>query len=697
MPNNLRRILTRTSLATRLVIVVVVLIVLTTLSAGVPAFLLARTQLEQQAWQRVDATARGTESLYDAAERRVVDLAALLAERPTLRRLIQDGDIDAIEPYLRAFQEQSDLDLSVLCDRATVVVATVPASEACPIDAQSDIAHGNVGVMNGRPVLVAGQSIFSNEIPETLGTIVAGMWLDAQFLAQLSANTGVEQTILSADGQPLASTLPPGVMTVQRRGSGRELAAEGQSFLISQFPLPGQQSADALLAEVALPIDQLLATERTALWVLTASTAIVALVGVIAGVWYIRRLTAPLSRLTVAAEQISGGDLAAPIPRLAGPPELATLSASLEKSQATMLGALDERSQARDWLNTLIQSVVEGVITFDTRGRVTFMSQGAETLTGWSSAEAVGEPINLLFPLADSPAGQTFLDHIPPAGEKREIEVRTRSGKTMVVAATGARMVPPNSDTVQVALVLRDVTEEQALRNLRSFFLANISHEFRTPLSTLNASIELLMDQADDLSPAEIRELLNPTHLSLLSLQSLIDNLLESSSIEAGSFRLRRRPVRLEDVMADALTIVRPLVERRRQAIAVTEPARLPTLPADRARLTQALVNLLSNAAKYSPIGCPIDLHIGQSDGTLRVAVADRGPGVSPEDRVNLFRRFMRLDAQGGDEQYGIGLGLYLVKKIAEAHGGQVGVEDRPGGGAVFWMDLPLAVEETSA
>jgi len=239
------------------------------------------------------------------------------------------------------------------------------------------------------------------------------------------------------------------------------------------------------------------------------------------------------------------------------------------------------------------------------------------------------------------------------------------------------------------------VTEEQALRNLRSFFLANISHEFRTPLSTLNASIELLMDQADDLSPGEIRELLNPTHLSLLSLQSLIDNLLESSSIEAGSFRLRRRVVNLEEVMAEALTIVRPLMERRRQAIAVSEPARMPTLSADRARLTQALVNLLSNASKYSPIGCPIDLHISQTGDVVRLAVADRGPGVSPEDRVNLFRRFMRLDPQAGDEQYGIGLGLYLVKRIAEAHGGGVGVDDRPDGGAVFWMDFPLVVEES--
>mgnify|MGYP000889270874 FL=1 len=686
----LRRILTRTSLTTRLVIVVVVLILLTTLSAGVPAFLLARSQLEAQARQRVEATARGTQSLYDAAERRVVDLAALLAERPTLRRLIEDDDVAAIEPYLRAFQEQSELDVIILCDGERVVVTTEVSIAVCPANVDS-----GVYLLDGRPVLLASQSILSSSIPETIGTVMAASWLDVELLTQLSANTGAEQTILDADGQPLASTLSPGVMIIQRRGSGLELAGDGRSYLISQFSLPGQHS-NALLAEVALPIDDLQATERTGLLVLTASTAIIALVGVAAGVWYIRRLTAPLLRLTGSAEQISQGDLAAPIPRLAGPPELATLSASLEKSQATMLSALEERSQARDWLNTLIQSVVEGVVTFDTRGRVTFMSQGAELLSGWTSAEAVGQPIDHVFPLADAADGQTFLDHIPPAGDKREIEVRTRSGKTVVVAATGARLVPPNSDTVQVALVLRDVTEEQALRNLRSFFLANISHEFRTPLSTLNASIELLIDQVDDLSPGEIRELLSPTHLSLLSLQSLIDNLLESSSIEAGSFRLRRRVVNLEDVMAEALTIVRPLMERRRQAIAVSEPARMPTLSADRARLTQALVNLLANASKYSPIGCPIDLNISQTRDVVRLAVADRGPGVSPEDRVNLFRRFMRLDTQAGDEQYGIGLGLYLVKRIAEAHGGQVGVDDRPGGGAVFWMDFPLMVEESS-
>lgn len=680
----MRHFLARASLATRLVIALVVLIVLTTLSAGVPAFWLTRSQLEEQAWQRVDATARATESLYDASHGRVVDLTALLAERPTLRRLLEEGDMAAAEPYLRAFREQSDLDMILLCDGEDVIVGTEPALARCPIGATSGVT-----LIDDRPILMAGQNILSSDIPEPLGTAVAGIWLDGEFLAQLSANTGVQQTLLTLDGRPLATTLPPGVATVRTRGAEGRMSAAGRTYFTSQFALPDSGGRNGLLAEVELPVDQLMATERTALTVLVASTGMVALLGVILGTLYIRQLTAPLLDLTHAAEQISRGDLNAPIPRPTGPPEMATLSASLEKSQATMLGALEERSQARDWLSTLVQSVIEGVVTFDTRGRLTFMSQGAEALTGWTSGEAVGLLMNTLLPLADPAPGETFLDRIPPAGEKREIEVLARSGKRVVLAATGARMVPPNSDTVQVALVLRDVTEEQALRHLRSFFLANISHEFRTPLSTLNASIELLMDQVDDLSAAEIRELLKPTHLSLLSLQSLIDNLLESSSIEAGSFVLRKRPVALNEVIANALSIVRPLVERRRQPISVTEPAQLPALEADGARLTQALVNLLTNASKYSPIGRPIELRVESDGATLRLSVVDRGPGISPGDHLNVFRRFVRLDDEGR-EQYGIGLGLYLVKKIAEAHGGAVGVDDRQGGGARFWMEIPI-------
>ena len=678
------RTLANTGLATRLVIALVVLIILTTLSAGVPAFLLARRQLETQAWAQVDATRRATESLYDAALSRVVDLTALLAERPTLRRLMADNDPAALQSYLLAFREQSDLDFIQICDESGAFVAVGAPVDLCA--AVDDALDAGVVFIEERPVLLARRVIRGDDGPEELGVVVAGVRLDGEFLAQLSANTGVDQSILAGDGGAIVSTLPAGPITAELAPEGWVIRAGGMPFFAAQFPLPGQGSR--LYAEVAVPVATLIETERVALTILVAGSAVVALAGGIIGAWFIRRLTAPLSVLTHTAEQISAGQLSATIPRFGQPPEVATLSAALERSQATMLEALVERSQARDWLIALIQSVVEGVITFDTRGRVTFMSQGAEIMTGWTRDEAIGRAINDLLPPADPREGETFLDRLPPAGEKREIETFTRAGKSLVLAATGARLAPPGSDTVQVALVLRDVTEEQALRNLRSFFLANISHEFRTPLSTLNASLELLLEEADDLSADDIRELLKPTHLSLLSLQTLIDNLLESSSIESGMFALRRRPVALDAIIGDALTIVRPLIERRRQTVAVTEPGSLAPPEVDRARLTQALVNLLSNASKYSPIGSPIDLQVEQRPGGLRLAVADRGPGISADDRENVFRRFRRLHAEG-DEQYGIGLGLYLTKRIAEAHGGIVGVDNRPGGGSIFWLELP--------
>lgn len=668
----------------RLVAVLVVLIILTTLSAGVPAYLLARRQLEQGAWERVDATRRATESLYDAALGRVVDLTALLGERPTLRRLITDGDMAALKSYLVAFREQSDLDLIQVCDGDRAVAVVGETADLCLVAPEA-----GVGLVNDRPVLLARRFILDSGVEES-GMVIAGVRLDAEFLSQLSENTGVDQSILDEGGRAAVSTLPSGLTTVELVPGGWVITVNDSGidlpFYAAQFPLPGR--ASRLYAEVALPVANLMATERDALVILVAGSALVALAGVAAGAWFIRRLTAPLERLTHAAERISGGDLAAPIPRVAAPPEMATLSAALERSQGTMLAALDERSQARDWLNTLVQSVVEGVITFDTRGRVTFMSQGAEMMTGWTSNEAIGRPINDLLPPVDGAGGETFLDHLPPAGEKREIETRTRAGRSLVLAATGARMVPPSGDTVQVALVLRDVTEEHALRNLRSFFLANISHEFRTPLSTLSASLELLMEQADELTADDIRELLRPTHLSLLSLQTLIDNLLESSRIEAGMFALRRQTVALEELILDALAIARPLLDRRGQSVTMTEPAALEPVAVDRGRMTQALVNLLSNASKYSPIGQPIDLWVERRDRGLRVAVADRGPGIPPEERANVFRRFVRLD-EVGEEQQGMGLGLYLVKKIVEAHDGTVGVDDRPGGGVVFWLELP--------
>jgi PAS domain S-box-containing protein len=676
------------SFSVHLVLVFFALILVTTVSAGVPAYLLTRAELQQQAWSHADDTQQATLALFQAEQNRLVDLARLTAERPTLQRLLQDGATSELPAYLQAIREQSGLDILLMCDTAERPMAGADRPATC-----ADLPASGYGLFQARPAFLGSQRIFHEASGVSLGRIITGIWLDDSFLEQIAAETGVAQSILLPDGSRLASSLPRPVPPAEPLAPAASLPDReqieigGRQFYAVRAPLAAGDEP-LIVAEVALPVDNLIATQRRALTVLAASTSLVAMLGASLGAWYARRMTAPLQKLTNAAGEISQGNFEAPVPLLAGPIEVTTLATALEESRTSMLHALHELAQARDWLNSLIQSIVEGVVTFDSQGRVTFLSQGAEVLTGWPAQEALGRHINELFTLADG-RGDLFLDRIPAEGNKRQIDVLTRSGKSVVLAVTGARLASPVSNSVQIALVLRDVTEEEARRHLRSYFLANISHEFRTPLSALNASIELLMDEEEALSAAEMRELLKPAYLSLLGLQTLIDNLLESSSIEAGRFTMRQRLVSLNHVLAEAIQIVTPLLERRHQSLALSEPATFVEVHADPTRLMQVVVNLLSNASKYSPLGEHIDLLVEQGQDRLRVCVADRGPGVPPVERANLFRRFVRLNEQDG-EQYGVGLGLYVVKVTVEAHGGRVGVDDRPGGGSVFWFELPL-------
>ena len=135
---------------------------------------------------------------------------------------------------------------------------------------------------------------------------------------------------------------------------------------------------------------------------------------------------------------------------------------------------------------------------------------------------------------------------------------------------------------------------------------------------------------------------------------------------------------------------MKPLLERRNQTLITSLPDGLPRLSVDPMRLTQVLVNLLSNASKYGPIDQPIELALDlRQENTLKISVADRGSGIPAEDKQNIFRRFVRLDEKD-NAQYGIGLGLSVVKTIVESHGGAVGLDERQGGGTTFWFTIPL-------
>ncbi len=658
-------------LSVQLLLGVFAVVLLTTLSTGVPAYWLTQREVEEQAWRNVRNAQQATHALMQAEAVRLQDLATLLAERPTLQRLLREADTAELTPYLANFQAQSDLDLVWVCP---LLCGAIPSQPYAMLD--------------GQPTLLTQRTVTDALSGEVLGQVVVGRWLDAPFLRQLALSTGATQSLVTLDGRLLSSERGATALMPAPPPQEQTLVLSQQPVYATYIPLGNGVQPPTLWVETALSTAALQATSTRVVWLLSASTALVALAGAFGGLLYIRRLIAPLQQLTHVAERIRDGDLLATIPLFHQSHEVQTLSAALRQSQASMGRALEERLQARDWLNTLVQSIVEGVITLDEAGRITFFSQGAEALTGWTAAQALGQPLDQL--LLPTEEGERFSDQLPPEGEKRLIPVRTAAGKNIVLAVTSAQLT---AVPLQIALVLRDVTQDEARHRLHSYFLANTSHEFRTPLSTLNASMELLLDEQENLSVAEMRELLKPSHLSLVSLQTLVDNLLESSRIEAGHFTIRHKAVNFYQLLQEALHIVRPLLERRQQVVRLTSGTAVAELTADPTRLTQVLVNLLTNASKYSPQGTTIELFINQGDEMLRVGVADNGPGIPVGEEANLFRRFVRL-ATADTEQYGVGLGLYVVKTAIEAHGGRVGVENRPSGGAVFWFELPLATAE---
>jgi signal transduction histidine kinase len=266
-------------------------------------------------------------------------------------------------------------------------------------------------------------------------------------------------------------------------------------------------------------------------------------------------------------------------------------------------------------------------------------------------------------------------------------------GRIVSLALTGARLSYPTAREPELAVVFRDISQEDLVHRLLGHFISNVVHEFRTPLAALNASLELLLDKEDTSRPAERHKLLKGLQVSVVNLQTLVDNLLESASFEAGHFRVSPRPFDLSDLITVAVRIMQPLLEKYNQQLLVKLPAFLPLVQADPRRMVQVLVNLLSNASKYGPANLEIILSASVENGFVRVKVDDRGPGISPEQRATLFRRFAYPETRHENLRMGAGLGLSVVKAIVEAHGGQTGVDNPSTGGTTFWFTLPIATE----
>jgi len=243
--------------------------------------------------------------------------------------------------------------------------------------------------------------------------------------------------------------------------------------------------------------------------------------------------------------------------------------------------------------------------------------------------------------------------------------------------------------------ILRDETDLEAARRARDSVLGNISHEFRTPLAAQLASIELLREGAGEMPPNAQRELIGNLERGVLRLMRLIDNLLESVRIEAGQLSIRQQSIDLAEVIADAGDLIAPLLQQRGLRLEVDPAGVAAVVRGDAQRLSQVFVNLLANAAKFSPENSIIHIGGRELGAQIEVWVEDEGEGIPAGSSAAIFERFQR-GAESEPDAPGLGLGLWIVKSIIERHGGSVHVVRTAAQRTRFTLVLPRDTESES-
>jgi two-component system phosphate regulon sensor histidine kinase PhoR len=397
-------------------------------------------------------------------------------------------------------------------------------------------------------------------------------------------------------------------------------------------------------------------------------------------------LSAALRRMTDVARRMSAGDLQART-RVRGSDEISELGRALDHLAASLSTTLSTLRGERDLLDRILQSMREGVLVLDAERRILLVNPALRSTLLLGAAVEGKAPLELVrnADLQDI-LERAFATNQPTSGE---IETGALTRRRLLVHATP---LPPGGEQARapgMLAVFVDLTEIRRLETLRTDFVANVSHELRTPVTAVRSAVETLRHTIDH-DPSASGRFIDMIDRNTQRLGLLVEDLLDLSRIESREYHPDLQGLALRPAVEQAVGLLRPKLEQKRQQVVLDVPATGLTVRADRQALEQILTNLIDNAVKYCPSASSITVRAQGAGGAARVEVIDTGPGIEPRHQPRLFERFYRVDGGRSREMGGTGLGLSIVKHLAEAMGGQVGVESTPGRGSLFWFTLPL-------
>lgn len=491
-------------------------------------------------------------------------------------------------------------------------------------------------------------------------------------------------------GPPPATPLATDEALLKEAHAGRSAlatrfdVASGRRALVMAVPhgpAAGPVAIVSLTADTSAADAALTAVQRRLLLGHLACGLGAALVGFIVA----RRMVRPVTELRHAAVQFATGQVDAPLPAT-DLVELADIAAAfgLLREQLVESGLTIGRQGTQQ--QAVLGSMIEGVVAIDARQRVLGINRAAADLLDVNLERIIGRPLQEVI---RNPDLRRFALLAIDCREPVEDDLVLHGIRDRTIRLRGTALRDATGEGGAV-IVLNDVTDMQRLENVRRDFVANVSHELKTPVASIKGFVETLLDGAAD-DPADNRRFLEIVARQADRLAAIIEDLLALSRIEQseGSGSLPMEPRPLLTILEAAAEDCRPRAIERSIQLDVACPPDL-TATVNGPLLEQAVINLVDNAIKYSEPGKTVWLSATREGGGL-IRVRDEGCGIAAEHLPRLFERFYRVDKARSRQQGGTGLGLAIVKHIVQAHGGTVGVESTPGVGTTFTLRLPNA------
>ena len=604
-----------------------------------------------------------------------------------------------------------------------------------------------MGLVLRQPLISIAVPVFDNDeviyvlissiLPERFAEILREQRVTGGAVSLLDRKAGVvAQSPMQK--MPVVQTAPQVLQdALRQRSEGQVASAEledGRSLLVfNQSPYSGWTVVKSV------PQDNLISDLwRTVGWLMAALTVLLGASLCLA--WLMGgRISQPLARLSLAARELDAGlptdiDLTEDAYRevyvlseslnsllrnlLLKEADFTELNATLEKRVAQRTAqvsqALDTVRASEDRVKTIVETAQAGFIGVDFHGRITDWNMQAEKILGWSHEEIFDQPLTTLVPERFKPSIERGLEQFSRTGAAGFTDTRfeslmlTRDGREL---QTSVRIGLINRGKLQFfTAFFFDISDIKKIERLKSEFISTASHELRTPLTAIYASLDLLNSGMAGELPPDAAELTGIACKSAERLVRLVNDLLDVEKIASKSmdYRFTRQP--LWPLLEQAIAATQGYADQYAVRFALSaEPIDAPSgdLPGfssseaepmqvlvdvDADRITQVVVNLLSNAAKYSPPGgASVRVLMRQGEASVRVSVVDAGEGIPHSFRDRIFERFAQADGSDRRQKGGTGLGLSICKSIVEAHRGKIDFFSEPGAGSEFYFELPLA------